>query len=248
MDNATLQHLPQKETKELLTFVEHLKSQMGGDLDSIVLYGSAVRGNFREGVSDVNVLIVLKESVPRLHAIIAEGIDRAKVQIEPFIVAKKVLGRALDVFAVKFQSIQRQHAILCGNSPFRDLKPDLTFQRFLAEQTLLNLRFRTVRAFVMIGRERKRYSHFIKEVVTPLFIDLSEPLRCEGIAIPEEFVDRIPVFQKEYDVDGEVFKELLAFHDSPRKLSSDEVLSFYSRLFLIFEQVTNWTEHRWTKS
>ena len=42
--------------------VEGLKTELGGDLLSVVLYGSAVTGDYQEKVSDLNVLCVLKEA------------------------------------------------------------------------------------------------------------------------------------------------------------------------------------------
>ena len=46
--------------KLLEEFVAKLSSALGGKLVSVVLYGSAVTGDFREEVSDLNVLCVLK--------------------------------------------------------------------------------------------------------------------------------------------------------------------------------------------
>ena len=40
--------------------VQRLRDDLGDDLHSVVLYGSAVTGDFQEKVSDLNVLCVLK--------------------------------------------------------------------------------------------------------------------------------------------------------------------------------------------
>ena len=237
--------LPEKVQKTLESCVERLKNSIGPGLESVVLYGSAVRGGYQPGVSDINLLIVLEDSIPAIHAAIADVLSSTKLQIEPFIVSRRGFERSQKAFAIKFQSILRQHLVLHGTSPFVGIKIEPHWVKFLSEQALRNLRLRTTRAFVVFGRDRRRYSHFLGEVYAGIFVDLSEPLRCETIEVPDEFADRIVVFEKVFGLDASVLNELIAFHDAPHRLSRDEILSFHSRLFAILDQVIIWMENRW---
>jgi len=54
--------------------VQSLFKELGPNLYSCCLYGSAVRGNFIEGFSDINLLIVLNESNPNAHQAVAKAI------------------------------------------------------------------------------------------------------------------------------------------------------------------------------
>lgn len=239
--------LPEKQKNQLDQFVARAKERLGADLSALVLYGSAVRGGYDPDSSDLNVLIVLQESLPKHHLALAELVEDCSLTVEPFIISKNLLPRALQAFAVKFQSIQRQHTVLYGESPFENLQTDPAWSKFLAEQALLNLRFRTVRAFVMWRDERKRYAHYLKETAASFFVDLSEPLRIEGVAIPEDFRARLPVFSTQYDSDTQVLSDLLDWKTEERRLSSDQILSFHSRLFMLLEQTAFWVEKKWRK-
>jgi predicted nucleotidyltransferase len=78
--------LPMTQNLEALLEQEtiFLKDQLSQNLHSCCVYGSAVRGNFVEGVSDINLLIVLNQSDAAAHQCIARLIDKHP-QIDPFI-------------------------------------------------------------------------------------------------------------------------------------------------------------------
>ena len=52
--------------KRAQEFAETLVDRYGEDLVSVVLYGSAARGDYREGISDLNVLVLLRTLNPEL--------------------------------------------------------------------------------------------------------------------------------------------------------------------------------------
>ena len=56
--------LPQAQEKALAEIVEMLNLELRENFRTCLLYGSAVRGNWVSGVSDINLLIVLQESTP----------------------------------------------------------------------------------------------------------------------------------------------------------------------------------------
>src|SRR5882757_6395225 len=60
--------------------VHALRTELGDNLHSCCLYGSAVRGNAIEGVSDINLLVILNESTSGAHEAVARAIGgRGKI-------------------------------------------------------------------------------------------------------------------------------------------------------------------------
>lgn len=223
--------------------VAALKTRLGENLHSLVLYGSAAR----EGVerpADLNLLIVLQESTPEAHAAVAEAI-RGPVPIEPFILGRAHLGRSLQAFAVKFLSIRRHRKVLHGADPLADLRVPERVGRFLAEQAVLNLRLRLVHDFVVLGRDRSRYSRAVTEAVPAIFTDLAEALRQAGREVPEAFSDRVPLFSKEFGTDASALGDLLSLKASARTLSADEVTSLHGRLSRLLDAAVRWMEAAW---
>ena len=81
--------------------VAAMRQALGENLCSCCLYGSAVRGNAVEGVSDLNVLIVLRESTPAAHRALAEVLP-AHPRLDPFILSRRSFERSARAFATKF--------------------------------------------------------------------------------------------------------------------------------------------------
>ena len=229
--------------------VEALKAPLKDNLYSCVLYGSAVRGDFVPVASDVNLLIVLNESTPEAHAAIVKAV-RGKLRIDPFVIGRPGMERSFKSFALKFLSIQRDYKLLYGEDPLTSLNVEKEYEWFLCEQGLRNIRLRLVRGFIVFGEDRRRYTQFLIHWIPTLFIDLSAALRLNGTEIPHDFSERIPVLQRGLDVDTSVLEDLLKLKQKPRlfsfnhRLSSEEVMTFHSRVYRLLTHAVQWMESK----
>ncbi len=100
-------------------FARRLEAALGGNLVSLVLFGSAARGTHVEGRSDLNVLAVVKDaSVPALHAatpVVAEWARGG--QPPPLIFAEAEWRAATDVFPIEIEDMREAHRVLAGRDP-----------------------------------------------------------------------------------------------------------------------------------
>jgi hypothetical protein len=223
--------------------VNALRTELGDNLYSICVYGSAVRGNLIDGVSDINLLIVVNESTSAAH----EGIARAiggKPLIDPFVLGRRGFERSFRAFAPKFASIQRNYRVVHGADLLADLKIDTAQERFLCEQAARNLRLRLVYAFVT-RQQNKAYDKFVVRNITAMFVQFAEVLRLNGTAMPAAFDARIPVLEKEFKLDGQVLRDLLALKRNPRRFSETEAVNWHMRLFPMVDSVLVWIETNW---
>ncbi|MSU50219.1 MAG: hypothetical protein EXS37_14230 [Opitutus sp.] len=220
-----------------------MKTELGENLHSCCLYGSAVRGNAVEGVSDLNLLIVVVASTPAAHQAIARALV-GQPQVNPFILGQPGFARSARAFAPKFASIRRHHRLLSGVDPFTNLTSDPQLERFLCEQALRNLRLRMVYSFVTRSRHKK-HDRFLIGNTTAMFVQFSEALRLGGVAIPTDFAARIPVFEREFSCEGQVLRDLLALKGSPRRFSESDSIQWHERLFPVVEGAVHWIEKRW---
>lgn len=220
-----------------------LRQELGENLYSCCLYGSAVRGNVIPGVSDLNLLIVLERSDPAAHEAVARAIgpDRG---IDPFVLGRKGFARSVRAFAAKFSSIKRNYRVLFGADPLAEITLDPALEKFLCEQALRNLRLRMAYSYVTRARH-KAYGRFLIRSITPLFLRLSEIVRLEGQVIPAEFDQRISLFEKFFGVDGVILRDLLALKKRPDALSADEVVEWHARFFPVVDAAIQWIEINW---
>lgn len=223
--------------------VSALRAELGDNLYSCCVYGSAVRGNSIEGVSDINLLIILDQSNAIAHEAIARAIG-GKPLIDPFVLNRHGLERSERAFAPKFASIKRNYRVLHGADPLAELKIDPTLEKFLCEQAIRNLRLRLVYSFIT-RQQHKAYDKFVIQNITTLFVQFSEVLRLNGATIPPATDARIPLLEKEFKFDGQVLRDLIALKKSPQRFSETDTVNWHTRLFPVIDTVVKWIETNW---
>jgi hypothetical protein len=223
--------------------VAALRAALGENLYSCCVYGSAVRGNLIEGLSDINLLILLEDSTPAAHRAIASAIGGDR-QIDPFVLARRGFARSVRAFATKFASIRRNYRVLHGADPLAGVQADPPLERFLCEQAVRNLRLRLVYAFVT-RQVNKAYDRFLVRSVTPLFTQFGEVLRLHGLAVPKDFQERIGTLEKQLGLDAAVLRDLLALKAKPEKFSDAQAVNWHERVFPQVDKVLVWIETHW---
>jgi len=225
------------------TVVSSLKEALGNNLHSCCLYGSSVRGDAVEGISDINLLVILNESTTGSHIAIAKALDKFP-EVDPFILGRRGFERSVKAFAPKFLSIRRNYRVLCGEDVLKDIAIDAQLERFLCEQALRNLRLRLVHAFVTRHR-RLPYQAFLARTVTPLFLRLSELVRLNGKELLQEIPARIPDLARELGIEEELLRELAALKGNTQKFNDDEITSLHERVFPVVDKALVWMEQKW---
>jgi hypothetical protein len=132
---------------KLTELVNRLKELAAANLKSVVLYGSAARGDFQEQCSDLNVLCVLdsleasemRRVAPAVQWWISEQREPA-----PLFFTEEELRRSSDVFAIEILDIRDAHRVLFGKDPVAALNIPMNLHRVELEHelrtTLLKLR------------------------------------------------------------------------------------------------------------
>ena len=137
--NWTIDGLPDETQQLLRSFVKDVVKTYGSRLESIVLFGSAVRGEFVPGRSNLNVLLLLASyDVAMLKLYTAVHARWSKEQIlVPLFLTKDDLQSAAAVFPLEYLDIHDSHRALWGQDPFVGFKVDT---RYLAGEVLQSLR------------------------------------------------------------------------------------------------------------
>ena len=120
MAERVIEGLPGDTQKLLKTYVKEVKGVFGEQLEGMLLYGSAVRGEFLPGRSNLNILLL----VPSYDSVILKqysAVHRrwSKEQIVvPLFLTEEELRFSATVFPLEFLEIQEQHRVLGGRDPF----------------------------------------------------------------------------------------------------------------------------------
>lgn len=127
-----------------------LVGALGDDLVALVVYGSAARGGYKEGTSDVDLAVVLKsaprEKLEKISNVMQ--LARYSARIESILLVADEIPRAADVFPLLYDDIQKCHVVLHGTSPFTGLEIADRHRRLRIEQELREAQIRLRRAVV----------------------------------------------------------------------------------------------------
>lgn len=101
---------------KLQQFVTRAREAAGPNLEGIILFGSAVSGDFQPGLSDLNLFCVLHDSsFTALQALapVVQWWSKQK-QPPPLCMTRQELERSTDVFTIELLDMVQHHRVLYG--------------------------------------------------------------------------------------------------------------------------------------
>ena len=123
-----IEGLPDETQKLLQAYTKDVKAAFGDQLEGLLIYGSAVRGEFLPGRSNLNLLLVvtgydaatLKRYQPVHKRWSKEGV------IIPLFLTDQEIRSSSSLFPLEFMEIQEHHRVLGGRDPFVGFHVELT--------------------------------------------------------------------------------------------------------------------------
>src|SRR5258708_13500709 len=190
----------------------------GGDkLESIVLYGSAARGDFHAHKSDLNLLCVLKSAKVQELARIAGVIRWWSVQLRepaPRIFTKEELSRSADVFAIELLDIGQHHRVLLGGDPIEGIEVPMNLHRVQLEHELRTA-LQKLRAHFLHSSDNEAQ---LREIYAQSISSISVLLRHFLIVVGEDAsLDKSAIYhriEKLTGAEAEVFELGLQLRDN----------------------------------
>ena len=149
-ETHSLAELPDRVRQKLTDLKDGLERALGEHLVGLLVHGSAVRGGYREGLSDIDVIVVVNDASREKLDAISNSLQLARysARIEAMILTESEIGRAADVFPLLYDDIQRCNVVLAGSDPFAGLTISNKNRRLRIEQELREAQIRLRRAVV----------------------------------------------------------------------------------------------------
>ena len=169
--------------------VTPLLEKIDGELGTsyaAVLYGSAARGEFQPGSSDVNLLLVCDslrpETLRRLSSAL-EGL-RQQRQPPPLLLERDEWSRAEDVFPIEVTDMQLAHEVLRGADPVSGMRVDRADLRRALEQEFRAKLLRLRQAFALQSNDAQALGEIASRSVASVAALFRVGLVLHGRAVP----------------------------------------------------------------
>src|SRR5262245_49849977 len=133
----------------LKRFVEDLTKTAGNKVLSVVLYGSAARGEYHES-SDFNLILVLENLSPATLELVSPLIRAwtKKGHPMPRLFDPHLITESADVFPIEMLDLQNHRLVLHGKDPFAGLAVSRANLRLQCERELRTKLMRLREAYV----------------------------------------------------------------------------------------------------
>lgn len=142
--------LPEDLKESLETYLTQLKKDWAADMAGLLLYGSAARGDFIIGRSNLNFLLVIRnhsmnllQRAGQLHR--QWGKHRI---VAPLLMTRDELDRSRVLFPLEYLQMHEHHVLMAGQDPFGAGQVDVQQLGWQCEQELLANVFRLRQRFV----------------------------------------------------------------------------------------------------
>ena len=138
--------------EKLAELVRRLKEFAAENLESVVLYGSAARGDFHESHSDLNVLCVLRSLSARELSRVSPVVHwwcRDQHEPPPLFLTAEELRASADVFSIELLDMQQSRRVLYGADVVAAISIPMNLHRIQVEHDLRTLLLKLRQHFLL---------------------------------------------------------------------------------------------------
>jgi predicted nucleotidyltransferase len=227
--------------KKLDEFIARLKDAAGDNLESLVLYGSAVTGEYDPEFSNINLLCFVRDSsFPKLKAIspvvqwwFKEG------QRAPLLITKDELSRSSDVFVIELMDIRRQHKVLFGPDLVGDLEIPMHLHRAQLEYELRE-KLILLRQHLLLAANEPDHMWNLLLHSLPAFATLfRHAVIAQNQPVPPTKREAIKQLAASLRFDATAFENLLDVREHRANRNQFQVQEVAARYLAAVEQVTS---------
>ena len=205
--------------------VSRLTEALGGDLVSVVLYGSAVAGDYQAKVSDLNVLCVLTGIGADELRKVREPVRwwSKKKQPVPIFLSREEIQNAHDAFAIEFLDIRAAYRILHGEDVVADIVVGPEHHRHQVEHELRSRLLRLRERYVAAQEDRRELTRLLVESLPSFATLVRHALILNGDEPP---VTKHEIFQRaaeQFSISAKPFEAILAFRAGAERLDGHDI-------------------------
>lgn len=224
-----------KETPEarLERLVRDLKRTLEGNLRSVVLYGSAARGDHAARTSDLNVMVEVTEGLPeRLEPVAAVHRRWIREGNPPFLlVTTEWLRNSTDVFPLEFQDMLAAHRLLHGEDPLGAVTVSPEHLRHQCEHEIRSIVLKLRSGYLDAFEKASRLLDLIVASYGSVATVARAALRLAGDEVPSHSGDVFEAVAKRFGLDPGPLHEVAALKRGGRAGDHERMKSVFLGYF-----------------
>lgn len=225
--------------EKLNKIVRLLREKGGANVQSVILYGSAVSGDFHPEFSNLNLFCVLRDTSFQSLAALESATkwwDRQR-QPPPLFMTQEELQRSTDVFPIEFIDMRQHHRVLFGDDVLENLEIPTRFHRLQVEYELRE-KLLLLRQAVCVTAKSKRKLWDLLLRSLPSFLTLfRHTLIVLGEPAPAQKRECMQALERRVGFEPSAVQSLLDIREKKAKENQFRVTDLAAGYLLAIEQV-----------
>ena len=225
--------------KTISEFVTRLRAAAGANLESVILFGSAVAGDFHPEFSNVNLFCVVRDSSFAALQALAPAVKwwNAQKQPPPLFMTRGEIERSVDVFTIELIDMQQHHRVLFGEDVVQGLAIPANLHRVQVEYELRE-KLALLRQHMLLasGNDSRMWELLVRSVSS--FATLfRHALIVLGHDAPVGKREAVVALSKRIGFDASGILQVLDIREKKSDRKKFEVTDVFSRYLAAVEQV-----------
>ena len=226
--------------KKINDFVTRLRTAAGGNLESVILFGSAVAGDFHPEFSNINLFCVIRDNSFAALQSLAPAVKwwDGQKQPPPLFMTRNEIERTTDVFTIELMDIQQHYRILFGEDVLQtvtiptkmhalQVEYELGEKSALLRQHVLLASGNDARMWELLTRSVSSFSTLFRHALIAL-----------GRIAPVGKREAVLALSNQIGFDGSAFLQVLDVREGKANRKSFDVADVFSRYLAALEHVT----------
>jgi hypothetical protein len=226
--------------KRISDFIGRLRTAAGANLESVILFGSAVAGDFHPEFSNVNLFCVIRDSSFASLQALAPAVKwwNSQKQPPPLFMTRDEIARSTDVFTIELLDMQQHHRVLFGEDVIQGLSIPANLHRIQVEYELRE-KLALLRQHLLLasGNDSRMWEILLRSVSS--FATLfRHALIVLGHPAPVGKREAVQALAKQLGFDASDFLQVLDVRERESDRKKFDVSDVFSRYLAALEQAT----------
>ncbi len=226
--------------KRIVEVVKKLREAAGANLESVILFGSSVAGDFHPEYSNLNLFCVLRDSsfAALMPLVPAVKWWNAHKQPAPLFMTPDEITRSTDVFTIEFLDIKQHHRMLFGEDVFQNLAIPPDLHRVQVEYELREKLALLRQHLLLAANDEKRLWELLLRSVSSFATLFRHALIVLGQDAPVSKNEAVVALSNRLGFDASAILEVLQVREGKVARKQFKLPDVFSRYLAAVEQVT----------
>ena len=226
--------------KKISDFVSRLRAATGANLESVILFGSVVAGDFHPEFSNVNLFCVIRDSSFTALQALAPAVKwwDAQKQPPPLFMTRNEIERSTDVFTIELLDMQRHHRVVFGEDILQGLSIPANLHRVQVEYELREKLALLRQHLLLASGSDSRLWELLLRSVSSFATLFRHALIVLGHDAPVGKREAVQALSKQIGFDASGILQVLNVRERKSDRREFNVADVFSRYLTALEQVT----------